>query len=118
MNETEKLMDVALGRAPADLAVVNARLINVYTGEILDDQSVCVCGTRIACVGSEVGQAIGEGTRIVDAAGATLIPGLIDGHAHLAWLFTADEFVKYAAAGGTTTVITETLEVYPAKPRV
>lgn len=113
MNEHAKLIDVALGRASGDLAIVNARLLNVYTGEILDGQSVCTCGERIACVGPELGHAIGEGTRVIDAAGATLIPGLIDGHAHLAWLFTAAEFVKYAAVGGTTTIVTETLEAYP-----
>ncbi|MGA6927468.1 MAG: amidohydrolase family protein, partial [Desulfosarcina sp.] len=113
MNENAKLIDVALGRVSGDLAIVNARLLNVYTGEILDGQSVCTCGERIACVGPELGHAIGEGTRVIDAAGATLIPGLIDGHAHLAWLFTAAEFVKYAAVGGTTTIVTETLEAYP-----
>ena len=37
-NQTKKLIDVALGRTPGDLAIVNARLLNVYTGEILDGQ--------------------------------------------------------------------------------
>jgi len=113
MNETKKLIDVALGRAHADLAIVNARIVNVYTGEILDNMSVCTSGARIACLGPDLGHAIGDGTHVIDADGGTLIPGLIDGHAHLAWLLTADEFIKYAARGGTTTVITETLEVYP-----
>ena len=113
MSENKKLIDVAMGRASADLAIVNARLVNVYTGEILDDQSVCTSGTRIACLGPDVSHAIDETTRVIDAEGATLIPGLIDGHTHLAWLFTAGEFINYAARGGTTTIITETLEVYP-----
>ena len=111
MNET--LIDVALGRRPGDLAIVNARVLNVYTGEILDDQSVCTRKERIACVGPDVRHAIGDGTTIIDAKGATLIPGLIDGHAHAAALFTAGEFLKYAARGGTTTIVTETMEVYP-----
>jgi adenine deaminase len=113
MNGTENLIDVALGRTPGDLAIVNARLVNVYTGEILDNQSVCTSGERIACVGPDVGHAIGDGTTVIDAGGATLIPGLIDGHAHIAWLFTAGEFLKYAASGGTTAIVTETLEAYP-----
>jgi len=113
MNEKKRRIDVALGRAPADLAIVNARLVNVYTGEILDNQSVCTCNAHIACMGPDVGHAIGETTQVIDAQGATLIPGLIDGHTHLAWLFTADAFIEYAARGGTTTIITETLEVYP-----
>ncbi|WP_319521892.1 adenine deaminase C-terminal domain-containing protein [uncultured Desulfosarcina sp.] len=112
-QQKEKRIDVALGKAPGDLAIVNARLVNVYTGEILDNQSVVTCGERIACVGTDVGYAIGDATTIIDAEGATLIPGLIDGHAHVAWLFTAGEFLKYAALGGTTTIVTETLEAYP-----
>jgi adenine deaminase len=113
MNDTARLIDVALGRTPADLAVVNARLLNVYTGEVLDRHSVCTGGARIACVGPDLGFSVGEGTTVIDADGATLIPGLIDGHTHIASLFTAGEFLKHAASGGTTTIITETLEAYP-----
>ena len=111
-NQNKKRIDVALGRTPADLAIVNARLVNVYTGEILDGQSVCTCADQIACVGPDAGYAIGEGTTVIDAGGATLIPGFIDGHAHVASSFTAGEFLKYAAVGGTTTIVTETLEPY------
>ena len=113
MSQLRDLMDVALGRKPGDLAVVNARLVNVYTGEIQDNQAVVVCGQRIASVGPDAGPAIGASTTVIDAAGATLIPGLIDGHAHVAWLFNAAEFLRYAARGGTTTIVTETLEAYP-----
>lgn len=40
----------------------------------------------------------------------TVIPGLIDGHTHLANYFSAQEFLPYAMAGGTTCMVTETLE--------
>ena len=49
---------------------------------------------------------------MIDAGGQTVIPGLIDGHTHLAWLCKVDEFLKYAARGGTTTIVSETLEVF------
>jgi adenine deaminase len=112
MNQYQKLIDVALGRTPGDLAIVNARLLNVYTGELLDEQSVCTSNERIACMGPDVGYAIGNGTTVIDAGGATLIPGFIDGHAHVASSFTAGEFLRYAATGGTTTIVTETFEPY------
>ncbi len=112
MTQLSNLMDVAQGRQPADLAIINARLVNVYTGEILENQAVCTCEETIAYVGPDGGVADNAAT-VIDAAGATLIPGLIDGHTHVAWLFTAGEFLRFAAAGGTTTVITETLEPYP-----
>jgi adenine deaminase len=109
----QPLMRVALGEAPADLVVLNADLVNVYTGEIQKRMGVAVKGPWIARVAAEVGDTVGPATRVIDAAGRTLVPGLIDGHTHLAWTFTAAAFIPYAAAAGVTTVVTETLEAYP-----
>lgn len=101
------LAQVALGREVADLVISNARLVNVYTGEVLDDQCVAVKGTRIAYVGDDDGQGIGPQTELIDARGQVLIPGFIDGHIHLDWFSTIDEFLRAAIPRGTTTVCTE-----------
>ena len=105
-------MKVALGQDRADLAVVNARLANVYTGEYIDNCAISIKGKWIAYVGPNPDDTIGPETEVIDAGGQTVIPGLIDGHTHLGWLCKADEFLKYAAKGGTTTIVTETLEVF------
>ncbi|MFH1003185.1 MAG: adenosine deaminase, partial [Chloroflexota bacterium] len=76
------LMAVALGEAEADLAITNGTIVNVYTGELLTGDTVLVKGDRIAYVGRNTGKAIGPGTRVIDAAGKTLVPGFIDGHTH------------------------------------
>lgn len=107
------LMRVALGAEPADLVVLDAALVNVYSGEIQKNMGVAVKGPWIARVAAEVRDTVGPSTRVIDAAGRTLVPGLIDGHTHLAWISTAPEFIPYAAAAGVTTVVTETLEPYP-----
>jgi adenine deaminase len=112
-RDLRSLMDVALGKEEADLVIVNAKLINVYTAEILEHYAVAVKGEWIAYVGETPEAFIGPSTEVVDAAGRLLAPGLIDGHAHLAWLFGIEEFLKYAVPGGTTTIITESLEPYP-----
>jgi adenine deaminase len=112
-RDATKLMDVALGNAPADLAVVNATLLNVYTGELLKKQSISVVDKWIAYVGENAQDAIGSETIVIDAAGKTVIPGLIDGHTHLGWMCTIDEYLRYIIPGGTTTIVTETLEPYP-----
>ncbi len=112
-EEIHLLMKVALGREKADLTIVNAQVVNVYTGEILTDQGISIKGKWIAYVGKSAGDTIGRQTKIIDAEGQTIIPGLIDGHTHIAWMFTAAEFLKYAISGGTTTVVTETIEPYP-----
>ncbi|NNL76617.1 MAG: adenine deaminase, partial [Desulfobacterales bacterium] len=112
-GEMLQLIKVALGEEKADMAIVNANIVNVYTGEILEDHAISVIGKWIAYVGKNVADAIGPQTEVIDAAGQTVIPGLIDGHTHIAWLFTAAEFLRYAITGGTTTIVTETLEPYP-----
>ncbi|NVM26916.1 MAG: adenine deaminase [Desulfobacterales bacterium] len=112
-DRAEQLINVTLGKEKADLAVTNGTVLNVYTGELLENHSVAVKGEWIAYVGDDPGDTVGPETDIIDAKGKTIIPGLIDGHIHLAWLFTASEFLPYAMPGGTTTIITETLEPFP-----
>ena len=71
---------------PADLLITNAA---VYT---VDDanpwaQAVAVRGNRIVFVGraDEAGDWRGPRTQVIDGAGRTLLPGLIDSHFHLLW---------------------------------
>ncbi|MGD9415475.1 MAG: adenine deaminase C-terminal domain-containing protein [Desulfobacterales bacterium] len=112
-DESKALMQVALGKEKADLAVINARLTNVYTGEILENRAISTKGRWIAYVGRNPEDTIGPQTEVIDAGGQTVIPGLIDGHTHLSWMCKIDEFLKYAATGGTTTIVSETLEIFP-----
>ena len=113
IERTEEVMRVALGEEKADLAIINGRMLNVYTGEWLRDYAVTIKGEWIAYVGEDPSDSIGSHTQVIDAKGKSIIPGLIDGHTHLVWLFTASEFLRYAMVGGTTTIITETLETFP-----
>ncbi len=109
----KKLINVTLGKEKADLAIINATILNVYTGELLDHHSVTIKGEWIAYVGKNPDDSIGPHTNVIDAKCKTIIPGLIDGHAHLAWIFNISEFLLYAMQGGTTTIITETMEAFP-----
>jgi adenine deaminase len=112
-RDAKTLMKVALGEEKADLVIVNAKCVNVYTGELLDDCAISTKGKWIAYVGRNPQITIGSETKVIDVKGKTVIPGLIDGHTHLAWLSTAAEFLKYAMKGGTTTIVTETMEPFP-----
>jgi adenine deaminase len=109
-EQMRQLMKVALGKAEADLAIVNGDMVNVYTGEVLRGDTVLIKGDRIAYVGQNAAGAIGPSTEVIDAAGKTLIPGLIDGHTHI-WQFSVNELLKYCMKGGTTTFVTETVEI-------
>ena len=110
-EEMNQLINVALGKEKADLAIINGTLLNVYSGELLEGFSVATKGERIANVGKDIESSIGPETEVIDAKGKTLIPGLIDAHAHLMYFYSPYEFLRYAMKGGTTSVITETLEI-------
>lgn len=70
--------------APADLVVRNARIYTVDEARPLAD-AMAVRGGRVLFVGSERGALAlrGPETRVVDLAGATVIPGIADAHVHL-----------------------------------
>ncbi len=113
IKEKNRLMNTALGREKADMVIRNARLVNVYTGEILEQYAVGIKGEWIAYVGPDPEPIMGPQTVVIDADGRTITPGFIDGHTHLAWLYSIDEFLKHTMAGGTTTIVTETIEPFP-----
>jgi adenine deaminase len=113
ISHTKSLMNVAQGIEPSDMVITGGRILNVFTGELLDGFSVSIKQNHIAYVGQDPGNGIGESTIVVEADGRTLIPGFIDGHTHIAWMFTPQEFLKHAILSGTTTIITEIFEPYP-----
>ena len=81
------LAQTAAPKAPADLIVTNAR---VYTADDARPlvEAFAVRDGRIAFVGSQREAAVlrGPNTRVVDAGGRTVIPGMVDAHAHFSGL--------------------------------
>ena len=75
-----ELINVAMGNAPADAVVEGGRLINVATAEIYE-ADVAIKGDRIAAVG-DVAYTKGRDTRVIDASGRFVTPGLVEGHLH------------------------------------
>ena len=65
--------------APA-VAIINATVLTA-TGPRIDGGAVLIRDGKIAAVGHEL--AIPEGTRVIDAAGRWVTPGIIDPHAHI-----------------------------------
>jgi adenine deaminase len=76
-----ELMEVALGKRPADLIVQNGILLNTATQELIPATSIAVYGRRIAAIG-DVRRCQGPNTKIVDAGGMHLVPGFVDAHYH------------------------------------
>jgi imidazolonepropionase-like amidohydrolase len=62
-------------------AITNATVYTV-SGETIPNGTVVVAGGKIAAVGADV--AIPAGAVVFDAAGGSVIPGIIDAHSHIA----------------------------------
>ncbi|MCL6451299.1 MAG: amidohydrolase family protein [Acetobacteraceae bacterium] len=105
-----ELIDVALGKEPADLVVRGGRLVDVHTAEIYPG-GVAVKGDRICAVG-QVDYAIGPKTEVLDAGGRHITPGLIETHQHVAGShLSMTEFVKAVMPHGTTAIATDFYEI-------
>jgi adenine deaminase len=96
-----ELIDVAMGRAPADVVIEGGTLVNVGTGE-LHAADVAIRGDRIAAVG-DVGYACGPETRRIDARGLYVTPGLVEAHLHQYHSYLGvTEFVEALLTHGVT----------------
>ena len=97
------LVDVAMGRRPADLVIRNGQWVCVQSGEILPHTDVAIVGGHIAFVGPDAKHTIGEGTKVIEAHGRYLVPGLLDAHMHVeSGMVTVTEFVRAVVPHGTT----------------
>jgi adenine deaminase len=100
---TRHLVDVAMGRAPADRLLRRGRWVCVQSGEILEGIDVAVAGDRIAYVGPDASHTVGPQTEVSDVTGKFLVPGLLDGHMHVeSGMLTVTEFVRAVVPHGTT----------------
>jgi len=114
IEEVQEIIEVSLGRKHADLVISNGTVLNVYTGEYMDNCSVAIKGKWIAYVGDSPDGNIGSETDVIDAKGKFVLPGFIDAHGHLAdSLYNPYEFLRHAMVHGITTIVTETIEAYP-----
>ena len=78
--------------APADLIVTNARIYTVDDGHPFVS-ALAVRDGKVAFIGSvhEASLLRGPNTHVIDATGRTVIPGMVDAHAHL---FGLGEFLR------------------------
>jgi adenine deaminase len=109
---TRTLVDVAMGRLPADLVIQDGQWVSVQTGEIIPHTDIAVKNGRIAYVGPDASHTIGGDTEIITAQGRYLVPGLIDAHMHVeSGMLTVTEFVRAVVPHGTTGMFIDPHEI-------
>ncbi|HLD30129.1 MAG TPA: adenine deaminase, partial [bacterium] len=105
IDVTRELIKAARGDQRVDLLIRNARLINVFSGEIYKED-----------VAVHKGVVVGFGNykaeKILDLKGKYLAPGFIESHIHLeSSLLSVTEFSRAVVSRGTTTVVADPHEV-------
>src|SRR4051812_852155 len=99
MRNLHQRLAVARGEVPAELLFKNARVVNVFSGEI-HEGNVAVDDGRIIGVGDY------KARKTINLRGSYLAPSLIDGHFHVeSSQLTAAEFARAVVPHGTGTVV-------------
>lgn len=107
-----QLIAVAAGRAPADLVIRQGKWVNVHTREVLENHDIAVVDGRIAAVAADLSACIGAQTRVIEANGRYMLPGLCDAHMHIeSGMLTPAEFAAAVIPHGTTSMFTDPHEI-------
>jgi len=100
-----ELIRYARGETPCNLLLSNARIINVFSGEILSGD-IAIAGGSIVGVGKYPAETV------ADLGGRFVAPGFIDAHVHIESSMTCvPEFVRAVLPHGTTTIIADPHEI-------
>lgn len=107
-----KLIEVAAGRAPADMVIRGGIWVNVHTREKLPDHDIAIVAGRIAYVGPDASYCTGPDTQVIEANERYMIPGLCDAHMHIeSGMLTPAEFARAVIPHGTTSMFTDPHEI-------
>ncbi|MCG8467276.1 MAG: hypothetical protein MJB57_03590, partial [Gemmatimonadetes bacterium] len=78
-DEIPIILELPRHVASGSVAFTNARILTIDDAGVIEDGSVVVADGRLACVGACPVDGV---DRVIDASGKTIMPGLIDMHAH------------------------------------
>jgi len=74
---------VPMPKPEGSVALTGARIVTMRGDEVLEDATIVVTANRISAIGPSGSVQVPDGARVIDVAGKTIIPGLIDAHAHI-----------------------------------
>ena len=101
LKDYQRYSEITRGLKKSELVLKNAKIVNVFTGEIIEGDLAIEDGIIVG-IGSY------EGKTERDMSGKYICPGFIDSHLHLeSTLVTPAELVTVASRHGTTTFIVD-----------
>lgn len=115
-RDKQALIEAAMGKRVCNLVILNAQIVNVFTGEIYKGNVGVFDGfiAHIQCDPDNLHREEKElkGKKYYDAQGKFLIPGFIDAHIHVeSTMMTPRNFTKAVLPYGTTSVVTDPHEI-------
>jgi adenine deaminase len=111
MANLKRKIDLVKGQKKVDLLVKNANIVNVFSGEIHNDNVAIADGIFVGFGHTEEYKEY-DAQDIIDVQGRFMCPGLIDGHIHLESTFLVPrEFCSIVASHGTSAVICDPHEI-------
>src|SRR5215211_1688458 len=95
----------ARGRVPPDLVLKRARVVNLFTNEILASD-IAIHDGHIVGLGDY------SGPHEIDLGNSFVLPGLVDGHLHIeSTMLAPGEFARAVVPNGVTSVIVDPHEI-------
>ncbi len=76
-------LNLPTDRPKGTIALKGARLITMNNDKVIEDGTIIINGNRITNLGSSDAVNIPDDAKIFDVRGKTIMPGLVDAHAHL-----------------------------------
>ena len=107
-KETEITLTMPRPKPGGSVVLRGARIITMKGDEVIENGDIVVTGNRIAAVGRRGSVSVPAGAQVIDVAGKTIMPGLVDVHAHIRAAFGVHrtqvwEYLANLAYGVTTT---------------
>jgi Tol biopolymer transport system component len=81
-EEIEVNIEQPRRKATGTVVLRGAKMITMKGDEVIADGDLVVTDNRIAAVGKRGSVTIPSGARVIDVKGATIMPGIVDVHAH------------------------------------
>ncbi len=94
LASTSLIAQPAANSAAQRTLVRAGHLLDVKTGQVLNDQTIVVAGDTIQSIGPTSSVSAQPSDKVVDLSGLTVLPGLIDVHTHLTMNPDFDPFLE------------------------
>ena len=109
INDLKRQIDCVMGRVLCQLKLENVRLVDVFSGEIIEEADIFIDQGKII----DAGRACrANAFETVNLHGALVAPGFIDAHVHIeSGMLTPIQFARLVAPYGTTTIVADPHEI-------